>query len=69
MVKTPANCPICGSPWRGGHQIPPHQMTQGLRVFYECGASVSYKKIDDDTYQLLIKNCGGMYGSMPCIVE
>jgi len=55
-MKTPQTCLICGARWSGGHQIPGMEMKEGLRVFFECGASMSYKCIDG-VYQILFKNC------------
>lgn len=56
MFPVPENCPICGSPWIGGYEIPDKPMKEGLRVFYECGCSVSIVQLNEG-YQLLIKNC------------
>ena len=61
-VIVPAKCLICGAEWRGGHQLPNKPMKVGLRVFYDCGASLSIKKesmIEDGCYILLLKNCQG----------
>ena len=56
-LKTPPKCLICGSDWRGGHALPNALMIEGLRVFYECGASLSFVAINE-VYRLMIKNCG-----------
>jgi len=32
-------------------------MTEGMRVFYACGTSLSCKMLSEGIYQLLIKNC------------
>ena len=55
--KVPEYCLICGADWRGGHNAPLQHMELGLRVFYECGASLSCKDLGNGAYQLLIKNC------------
>ena len=57
MIKVPKRCLICQSPWAGGHERPGKQMQSGLRVFYSCGASLSYKILAEGIYQLLVKNC------------
>ncbi|MCD6295930.1 MAG: hypothetical protein J7M30_02125 [Deltaproteobacteria bacterium] len=57
-LKVPDKCLICGSEWCGGHELPHRPMKEGLRVFYDCGASMSCKRIDCG-YTILIKNCGG----------
>lgn len=57
MIKVPKHCLICGSSWSGGHERPERLMKPNLRVFYECGASISYSEIYKGVYQLLIKNC------------
>ncbi len=57
--RTPANCMICGAKWIGGHALPGEPMRGGLRVFYDCGASLSIHETfpDDGSFKLLIKNC------------
>ena len=57
MVRVPKYCLICGACWIGGHAPPFKPMTEGLRVFYECGASISCKTLSEGIYQLLTKNC------------
>ena len=57
MIKVPEKCPICGAAYRGGHEIPHYEMKEGLRVFYDCGASMSVKTIGDGVFQILLKNC------------
>ena len=46
-------CPICGAEWIGGHCEPGDEMKEGLRVFYDCGCSVSIRE-----GVVLMKNCG-----------
>lgn len=54
----PASCMICGAKWIGGHERPGHRMKVGLRVFYECGASLSIKEgFFEGAFHLLLKNC------------
>lgn len=64
--RTPETCPICGSPWKGGCQVPGEPLPLGLRVFYVCGASVSVQVAggyccnvteNHGSYHMLIKNC------------
>ena len=55
-MKCPKRCIICGAEWLGGHEIPGNEMKEGLRVFYECGASLSCRKLSEG-YRLLVKNC------------
>jgi len=57
MVQVPKYCLICKAPWSGGCAIPTKPLPEGLRVFYECGASLSCKIISEGIYQLLTKNC------------
>lgn len=45
-------CPICGAEWIGGSCLPGEKMPEGLRVFYDCGCSVSVR---DGC--VLLKNC------------
>jgi hypothetical protein len=58
MIKVPDKCLICKSKWIGGHQKPGKAMTLNLRVFYECGASMSIMEVYDGCYLILFKNCG-----------
>ncbi len=51
---TPNNCLICGSRYSGGATYKGEPMNEGARVFFKCG-SMSFKKIDDGIYQLLVK--------------
>lgn len=60
-MKCPECCPICGAEWIGGHCEPKEEMKVGLRVWYECGMSMSIK---DDGWPerrgnlfVLMKNC------------
>ena len=60
MMKTPENCLICGAAWHGGHQVPGEPMRPNMRVFYECGSSISYQQIgskEENIIQVLVKNC------------
>lgn len=57
-MRVPEKCLICGQgDWHGGHEVPGKLMKPGLRVFYSCGASLSYKVISEGIYHLLTKNC------------
>jgi len=59
-IKVPEKCLICGiGEWSGGAQIPNEDLQPRVRVFYDCGCSLSYKVIDESipAFQLLIKNC------------
>ena len=58
MPIVPKYCILCESEWFGGHERPGFQMKEGLRVFYKCGSSLSYKKTSDGIYKFLVKNCG-----------
>ncbi len=61
--KVPEGCLHCGSKWIGGHARPKDTMTPGLRVFYDCGASLSIKEdLGDGAYVLLFKNCRAAEG-------
>lgn len=58
--KVPATCLICGAAYNGGHELPGNNMKHGLRVFYCCGASLSFSHVDPrfpGVFQLLLKNC------------
>ncbi len=57
MIKVPEKCLICGSEYMGGHETPSSIMREGLRVFYQCGASMSVKILSDGVFQILFKNC------------
>lgn len=57
--KVPNKCLICGAEWRGGQEVPGKDMKFKLRVFYDCGASLSCENLGCDAFRLLIKNCGG----------
>jgi hypothetical protein len=58
-LRVPPRCLVCGAKWSGGHERPLHQMQEGLRVFYECGASMSfhYGGFTEGAYRILFKNC------------
>jgi hypothetical protein len=58
-IRVPEKCLICGAEYRGGHALPNEKMEFGKRVFYDCGASMSVNALDENTYQILYKNCGG----------
>lgn len=55
----PEYCPICQAKYVGGHAAAGTRMKIGLRVFYDCGASLSIKKgdVEEGVYHLLLKNC------------
>jgi len=57
----PEKCMMCGAPYKGGHARPGDHMKMGLRVFYDCGASISIFKDcshpEDGCFHLLTKNC------------
>jgi len=57
LLYVPPVCPVCGSAWQGGHALPYSAMIQRRRIFYKCGCSLSYKKIDDGVYNILAKGC------------
>lgn len=65
MVLVPERCLVCHAFWIGGHETPDKPMEEGLRVFYQCGASISCRTIAEGIYQLLVKNCGGRDETMP----
>lgn len=58
----PSNCPICGSEWYGGCQIPDAPFPKvGVRTFYRCGSKVSVNQdlsFDDKNQVYLIKVSG-----------
>jgi hypothetical protein len=56
MIPVPDKCLICGAEWSGGHEIPGNEMLNGLRVFYDCGCSMSCERLSEG-YKILIKNC------------
>jgi len=56
-IMMPEKCLVCGESWSGGHTYPPQNMTEGLRVFYSCGASMSVKILNHGVYSILFKNC------------
>lgn len=60
-VKVPERCLICGSEWVGGHQVPNEPMTHGLRVFYNCGSSMSMREGSLGAFNILLKNCTTTY--------
>lgn len=56
-MMTPAKCLICGADWSGGAARPDEYLEPGKRVFFECGASLSYRMQNPGVYQILTKNC------------
>lgn len=73
----PEKCWICGAPWMGGCGVPGARYPKaGLRVFFDCGASMSiidtakewndrgYTEEHDDgyCYFLRLKNCNSKDG-------
>lgn len=60
-VNVPENCLCCGAKWIQGNERPGQPMKMGLRVFYECGASVSLLETQCipcmGIYYLLITGC------------
>lgn len=73
----PEKCLICGAPWIGGCGVPGARYPKpGLRVFFDCGASMSiidtarewsdrgYTEEHDDgyCYFLRLKNCNSKDG-------
>jgi hypothetical protein len=48
---------ICQSLWAGGCAKPKKEMPPNRRVFFKCGASMSYKILDKGIYLILFKNC------------
>ena len=73
----PEKCQICGAPWIGGCGVPGKRYPKaGLRVFFDCGASMSvidtakewshrgYTEEHDDgyCYFLRLKNCNSKDG-------
>ena len=56
-IIVPDKCLSCGSDWMGGCQLPGKPFPFGVRVFYNCGASMSVKKLSEDAFQILFKNC------------
>jgi hypothetical protein len=61
IIQVPSGCLSCGAKWIGGNARPGDKMTKGLRVFYDCGASMSIKEdFGERCYHILFKNCHGM---------
>ena len=56
MIPVPDKCLMCGAEWSGGHETPGNEMKNGLRVFYDCGCSLSCERLSEG-YRILIKNC------------
>jgi hypothetical protein len=56
-IKVPEKCLYCGAGWRGGHEVPGKDMKVGLRVFYDCGASLAISEKEDLFLRLLFKGC------------
>ena len=57
MITAPKKCLCCGSEYVGGHALPGQQMREGLRIFFDCGASMSCKILGAGVFQILFKNC------------
>ena len=57
MIPVPDKCLVCGAEWSGGHETPGNEMKNGLRAFYDCGASLSCERLSGG-YRILIINCG-----------
>ena len=68
MIKCPEKCLVCGAEWQGGSVQPGEPVVDGLRSFYNCGASLSigiyYKDFSETIkpnffrrYELLFKGC------------
>jgi len=57
-MKVPETCPLCGAKYIGGHALPGQDMKEGMRVFYACGASHSFKYMKSGRISTLTKNCG-----------
>jgi hypothetical protein len=52
------NCPICGSPWKGGTAKPGDVLPYRRRIFYGCGCSISLQeRLDMGALIILVKNC------------
>lgn len=71
LPLVPETCMICGAAWKGGCQVPGARFPKkGLRVFYDCGASLSVidrekelgheGHLEDYCYFLRLKNCHGL---------
>ena len=60
MINVPKTCMVCGADWAGGCAKPGDKFPDvGLRVFYECGASISVREaLEGGSYLVLVKNCG-----------
>ena len=60
MIKVPKTCMVCDADWVGGCAEPGDEFPDvGLRVFYDCGASISIgENLGDGAYLVLVKNCG-----------
>lgn len=54
-------CPLCGAKWRGGAQKPGRKLQPNSRVFYDCGAQLSYTASNSygGAVRILITNCLG----------
>ncbi len=59
LPLVPEGCLFCGTPWKGGCQVPGKAFPAvGLRVFYGCGSSLSvWCDHGDGAVHLLAKNC------------
>lgn len=56
-VNAPDKCLCCGAEYSGGSVWKGEPMKEGLRVFYKCGASLSYKRLNDFQVQILFYGC------------
>ncbi len=63
--RVPATCLSCGAAWtptpdwKGDYVLPEQKTKVGLRVWYDCGASLSIKAdLGDGAYTRLFKDCG-----------
>jgi hypothetical protein len=57
VCLVPAVCLCCGASYQGGHELPGQPMKIGLRIFYECGCTISIKNNSPDSCLILCKNC------------
>lgn len=59
LPLVPEACLFCGAAYKGGCEVPGKPFPKvGVRVFYECGASISvWCDLGDGAVHLLTKNC------------
>ncbi len=57
-IKTPKFCPICKAGWKGGQSIPNEGLLDGKKTYFKCGAILTLRLTDEDTYKLTVKGCG-----------